>query len=138
MKQISTVFVRYLCELFRALHRNIQKYEPNIQRLGADYDAALCRICTGYDPTLEASAAAWYNTSSRKDGGTMDTTNQAAWEAMTSEQKRRELYDRQVALLDTFLEHRAISKAQYDKSLHDLTVKMGYGETNQNLQRCFD
>ena len=48
------------------------------------------------------------------------------WETMTSEQKRRELYDRQVALLDTFLEHRAISQEQHDKSLHDLTVKMGY------------
>ena len=50
----------------------------------------------------------------------------AAWETMTPEQKRRELYDRQVALLDTFLEHRAISQEQHDKSLHDLTVKMGY------------
>ena len=79
-------------------------------------------------PALEASAAAWYNTSSRKDGGTMDTINNAAWEAMTPEQKRRELYDRQVALLDTFLEHRAISQEQHDKSLHDLTVKMGYGD----------
>ena len=49
-----------------------------------------------------------------------------AWEAMTPEQKRRELYDRQVELLDTFLEHRAISREQHDKSLHDLTVKMGY------------
>ena len=56
----------------------------------------------------------------------MDKTNNAAWEAMTPEQKRRELYDRQVALLDTFLEHRAISQAQHDKSLHNLTVKMGY------------
>ena len=55
------------------------------------------------------------------------------WEAMTPEQKRRELYDRQVALLDTFLEHRAISQEQHDKSLHDLTVKMGYGETNIDL-----
>ena len=52
----------------------------------------------------------------------------AAWETMTPEQKRRELYDRQVALLDTFLEHGAISQAQYDKSLHDLTVKMVYGD----------
>ena len=133
MKRISTVFVRYLCDLFRALRRNIQKYEPNIQRLGAGYDATLCRICTGYDPTLEASAAAWYNTSSRKDGGTMDTTNQAAWETLTPEQKRRALYDRQVATLKTFLEHGAITQAQHDKSLHDLTVKMGYGETNIDL-----
>ena len=56
----------------------------------------------------------------------MDTINDAAWETMTPEQKRRELYDRQVALLDTFLEHRAISQERHDKSLHDMTVKMGY------------
>ena len=128
MKRFSTVFVRYLCELFRALRRNIQKYEPNIQRLGAGYATTLCRICTDFDPALEASAAAWYNTSSRKDGGTMDTTNQATWETLTPEEKRRALYDRQVALLDTFLEHGAITQEQHDKSLHDLTEKMGYGE----------
>ena len=56
----------------------------------------------------------------------MDTINDAAWETMTPEQKRRELYDRQVELLDTFLEHRAISQEQHDKSLHDLIEKMGY------------
>ena len=56
----------------------------------------------------------------------MDTTNNAAWETLTPEEKRRALYDRQVALLDTFLEHGAITQAQHDKSLHDLTVKMGY------------
>ena len=93
MQRISTVFVWYLCELFRALRRNIQKYEPNIQRLGADYAATLCGICTDFEPALEASAAAWYNSPSRKDGGVMDTTNNAAWEAMTPEQKRRELYE---------------------------------------------
>ena len=58
----------------------------------------------------------------------MDTTNNAAWETMTPEQKRRELYDRQVALLDTFLEHRAISHEQHVKSLHDLTAKTGYAK----------
>ena len=128
MQRISTAFVRYLCELFRALRRNIKKYEPNIQRLGAGYATTLCRICTDFDPALEASAAAWYNTSSRKDGGTMDTTNQAAWETLTPEEKRRALYDRQVATLKTFLEHGAITQEQHDKSLHDLTVKMGYKE----------
>ena len=56
----------------------------------------------------------------------MDTTSNAAWETMTPEEKRRALYDRQVALLDTFLEHGAITQAQHDKSLHDLTVKMEY------------
>ena len=64
--------------------------------------------------------------SGRKDGGTMDTTNNAAREAMTPEEKRRALYERQVATLKTFLEHGAITQEQHDKSLHDLTVKMGY------------
>ena len=55
----------------------------------------------------------------------MDTTNNAAWETLTPEEKRRALYDRQVATLKTFLEHGAITQEQHDKSLHDLTVKMG-------------
>ena len=58
-----------------------------------------------------------------------------AWETLTPEQKRRALYDRQLATLKTFLEHGAITQAQHDKSLHDLTEKMGYGETNCNLWR---
>ena len=51
---------------------------------------------------------------------------------MTPEQKRRELYDRQVATLKTFLEHGAITQAQHDKSLHDLTEKMGYSARRKN------
>ena len=46
-------------------------------------------------------------------------------EQMTAEEKKRSLYLRQKELLDTFLEHGAISRAQYEKSLGDLTVKMG-------------
>ena len=53
---------------------------------------------------------------------------QEQWESLTSEQKKRELYLEQKHTLDTFLEHHAISKAQYDKSLGDLTMKMGYGK----------
>ena len=48
------------------------------------------------------------------------------WESLTPEQKKRKLYLEQKQTLDTFLEHHAISKAQYDKSLGDLTVKMGF------------
>ena len=44
---------------------------------------------------------------------------------MTDEEKKRDLFLRQKQLLDTFLEHGAISRAQYEKSLRDLTVKMG-------------
>lgn len=39
-----------------------------------------------------------------------------------------ELYEKQMELLKTFLEHGAISQAQYDKSSHDLTVKIGFEE----------
>lgn len=46
-------------------------------------------------------------------------------EPMTAEEKKRNLYLRQKDLLDTFLEHGTISHAQYDKSLGDLTEKMG-------------
>jgi hypothetical protein len=46
-------------------------------------------------------------------------------EPMNPEEKKRDLYLRQKELLDTFLEHGAISRAQYDKSLGDLTEKMG-------------
>ena len=31
-------------------------------------------------------------------------------------------------MLDTFLAHGAITQAEHDKSLHDLTVKMGEAE----------
>ena len=34
-------------------------------------------------------------------------------------------YEEEKALLDTFLEHGAITQAQHDKSLRDLTEKMG-------------
>ena len=40
--------------------------------------------------------------------------------------KKKELFLRQ--LLDTFLEHGAISREQYDKSFGDLIVKMGVRE----------
>ena len=46
-------------------------------------------------------------------------------EPKPAEMKKRELYFRQKELLDTFLANGAISRAQYDKSLGDLTVKMG-------------
>ena len=48
------------------------------------------------------------------------------WESLTPEQKKRELYLEQKQTLDTFLEHHAISRAQYEKSLGDLSAKMGF------------
>ena len=48
-----------------------------------------------------------------------------AWENMTLEEKNHQLYLREKELLDTFLQHGAITQAQHDKSLHDLQEKMG-------------
>lgn len=48
------------------------------------------------------------------------------WPTLSQEEKKRQLYEKQKDLLDTFLERGAISQAQYDKSLGDLTEKMGY------------
>jgi len=41
------------------------------------------------------------------------------------EEQKKELFLMQKQLLDTFLEHGAISREQYDKSLGDLIVKIG-------------
>lgn len=47
------------------------------------------------------------------------------WSELTYQEKNHQLFLNQKKLLDTFLEKNAISKAQYDKSLHDLKEKMG-------------
>ncbi len=44
------------------------------------------------------------------------------------QQKNRELFFRQKKTLDMFLERGAISKAQHDKSLRDLSEKMGMAD----------
>ena len=54
--------------------------------------------------------------------------NSEAWSQFTHEQKNHELYLKQKALLDQFLSTGAISQAQHDKSLHDLTQKMHENE----------
>ena len=50
------------------------------------------------------------------------------WEKMSYAEKNHQLYLSQKALLSMFLEHGAISRAQHDKSLHDLREKMGESE----------
>lgn len=50
---------------------------------------------------------------------------QYEWERLSPEEKRVQLYKNQKQTLDAFLERGAISQAQYDKSLGDLTIKMG-------------
>ena len=56
-----------------------------------------------------------------------------SWATMTPEDKKRLLFLRQKELLDTFLEKKAITREQYEKSLHDLTEKMGYTENTGSI-----
>ena len=50
---------------------------------------------------------------------------QEVWEKLTPEEKKKQLFLDQKQTLDLFLERRAISQTQYDKSLGDLIEKMG-------------
>ena len=54
----------------------------------------------------------------------MDIENKA-WEKLTHSEKNHQIFLQQKDLLDLFLKNGAISQAQHDKSLHDLTEKMG-------------
>ena len=55
------------------------------------------------------------------------------WEEMTPEEKKIQLYIKQKNMLDSFLARNAISQAQYDKSLGDLTEKMGMSKVLEEL-----
>ena len=55
----------------------------------------------------------------------MEAEMEAEKEFQDREDKKKQLFQDQKQLLDTFLEHGAISQTQYDKSLGDLIVKMG-------------
>ena len=47
------------------------------------------------------------------------------WSELSTEEKKVQLYLNQKKVLELFLERNAISKEQFDKSLGDLTRKMG-------------
>ena len=59
----------------------------------------------------------------------MTTENDIVWDSLSYAEKNRVLYERQKHMLEEFLERNAISRTQYEKSLHDLTEKM----TNRSL-----
>ena len=54
---------------------------------------------------------------------TEEPENTAAWNRMSYAEKNRELFQRQVKLLELLLSKRAIDRAQYEKSLADMTAK---------------
>ena len=53
------------------------------------------------------------------------TVDTRSWERLKKKKKTHQLFLRQKALLDCFLTHGAISREQHDRSLRDLTEKMG-------------
>ena len=53
---------------------------------------------------------------------------QVVWAKLSPEEKKKQLFLNQKQTLDLFLERKAISQAQYDKSLGDLREKMGFSE----------
>lgn len=50
--------------------------------------------------------------------------SQIEWQSLSPEEKKIQLFLNQKKTLDLFLEKKAISQAQYDKSLGDLKTKM--------------
>ena len=58
--------------------------------------------------------------------------DQMEWSALTPEDKKKQLYLQQKDLLDKFLIRNAITKAEYDKCLGDLTRKMGMEGLTKN------
>ncbi|MBO4885155.1 MAG: hypothetical protein IKS52_00020 [Clostridia bacterium] len=61
----------------------------------------------------------------------MTAENSSSWDSLSYEEKNRALYERQKRMLEAFLERGAISKAQFEKSLRDLTEKMGIRENGK-------
>ena len=50
------------------------------------------------------------------------------WASLSPEEKKVQLFLNQKKTLDLFLDRHAISQEQYNKSLHDMTVKMGISQ----------
>ncbi len=50
------------------------------------------------------------------------------WDQLSHDEKNHQLYLKEKDLLSLFLKKGAISREQYEKSLSDLTMKMGYKE----------
>ena len=55
--------------------------------------------------------------------------NNPVWDAMTRAEKNHQLFLKQRETLRMFLERGAISQAQHDRSLQDLTLNMGEEES---------
>lgn len=57
--------------------------------------------------------------------------DQIEWSTLAPEDKKKQLYFQQKDLPNKFLERNAITKAEYEKSLGDLTLKMGMNDLRE-------
>ena len=64
----------------------------------------------------------------------MNFEDESEWTQLSPEEKKKQLYLKQVETLNGFLERNAISKEQYEKSLPDLTEKMGTSIPNSAVK----
>ena len=69
----------------------------------------------------------------KADETIMNFDDDSNWNQLSPEQKRRQLYLHQVKTLNDFLERNAITRAEYEKTLGDLTMKMGMEQLLQSL-----
>lgn len=69
------------------------------------------------------SLTAGFHASAKGENMNTDIDNKE-WSLLSYKEKNRSLFHRQKGILDMLLERGAISKEQYDKSLHDLIDKM--------------
>lgn len=58
--------------------------------------------------------------------------DQIEWSTLAPEDKKKQLYFQQKDLLNEFLERNAITKAEYEKSLGDLNLKMGMNDLRES------
>ena len=77
---------------------------------------------------VQSGHAGYHRARDRRSASMNNKTENQEYSTMTLAEKNHFLYLKQKAMLDTFLAKGAITQAEHDKSLHDLTVKMGEAE----------
>ena len=60
--------------------------------------------------------------------------DQIDWEHLSTKEKKRQLFLRQKKILQDFLDRRAISQEQFDKSFGDMMSKMGFDMDGNSIK----
>lgn len=60
--------------------------------------------------------------------------DQIDWEHLSTKEKKRQLFLRQKKILQDFLDRRAISQEQFDKSFGDMMLKMGFDADGNDIK----